>query len=162
MRTLSLYVWYCGCGVLLTNHRHLAPRLRMSGARPLLLRHAFMAWTGTSGFISVSAWNMCVHVCLCVCACVYMCVCVHVCVCVCVHVCVCMWVCVCICVHFLNIYLFIYSACSITKLYYMFLCQVFTVQLPLHLCTFLHFLLLRLLNYHLVIFITSWGTMCVH
>ena len=45
---------------------------------------------------------LCVHVCTCVHACVYVCacvcVCVHVCVCVCMCVCVCVYVCVCVCV----------------------------------------------------------------
>ena len=35
-------------GVMLTTHFHLAPRLRMGGAIPLLPEYAFMAWTGTT------------------------------------------------------------------------------------------------------------------
>jgi hypothetical protein len=44
----------CGkaaAGFVLTTHPHLAPRLRMIGAMLLLPLHAFMVWTGTSGFI---------------------------------------------------------------------------------------------------------------
>jgi hypothetical protein len=34
-----------GCGVKLTTHLHLVPNLRMSGAIPLLLLHAFITMT---------------------------------------------------------------------------------------------------------------------
>jgi hypothetical protein len=34
-----------GCGVKVTTHLHLVPNLRMSGAIPLLLMHAFIAMT---------------------------------------------------------------------------------------------------------------------
>jgi hypothetical protein len=37
-------------GVKLTTHFHLALRLRMSGAIPLLPLSAFMAWTGTASY----------------------------------------------------------------------------------------------------------------
>ena len=33
---------------MVTAYLHLAPRLRMSGAIPLLPVYAFMAWTGTA------------------------------------------------------------------------------------------------------------------
>jgi hypothetical protein len=37
---------YSGRGVKLTTHFYLIPRLRMSGAVPLLRLYTFMAWTG--------------------------------------------------------------------------------------------------------------------
>ena len=43
--------------------------------------------------------EVCVYVCVCVCACVYVCVCMCVCVRVCVRVCMCVCVCVCVCVY---------------------------------------------------------------
>ena len=74
--------------------------------------------------------------------------------CVCVGVRACGWVgvCVCVCVCVLIIHLF-------CMLHYKVILHAFvsvlTEQLSLHFCTFLHFLLLQLLNYQLVNFITS-------
>jgi len=36
---------YGGRGMTLTTHLHLAPKLRMSGAMPLLPLYAFVTWT---------------------------------------------------------------------------------------------------------------------
>ena len=79
---------------------------------------------------------------------------------VCVWVCVvCVNVCVCGLCVFLNIFLF-------SMLHYEVILNAFVSnfhsKVTFTLIIFLHFLLLRLLNYHLVIFIPSWGTRCVH
>jgi hypothetical protein len=40
------FLWSKAAGVKLTTHLSLLPRLKMSGAAPLLPLYAFMAWTG--------------------------------------------------------------------------------------------------------------------
>ena len=78
---------------------------------------------------------MCVCLYVCVCVCLYVCVCVFVCMCMCVCVCMCMCMCMCLCVW--TILLYVVTMCN-----YVYDLVTFTTALPTFIINSVHLLIM--------------------